>query len=76
MLKQSKRFRALSEKVKSDDPIPLVDAIRQFGVNDIDMPATPMRVWTAIQGGPSDAGGPGSESGGGLGSIDATGGDQ
>jgi carbon-monoxide dehydrogenase large subunit len=28
----------------------VVDAIRQFGVNDIRMPATPERVWRAIHG--------------------------
>jgi carbon-monoxide dehydrogenase large subunit len=27
----------------------VVDALRPFGVNDIDMPATPERVWAAIQ---------------------------
>lgn len=55
----------------------VVDAVRQFGVNDIEMPLTPMRVWQAIQHGTSDAGGPGrSEAGGGLGSIDASGGAQ
>ncbi|TDQ04581.1 xanthine dehydrogenase family protein molybdopterin-binding subunit [Labedaea rhizosphaerae] len=54
----------------------VVDAVRHFGVNDIEMPTTPMRVWTAINGGPSDAGGLGSESGGGLGSIDVPGGQQ
>ncbi|MFJ9785246.1 xanthine dehydrogenase family protein molybdopterin-binding subunit [Amycolatopsis sp. NPDC101161] len=55
----------------------VVDAVRQFGVNDIEMPLTPMRVWHAIQHGTTDAGGPGrDEAGGGLGSIDATGGAQ
>ncbi|RSM43999.1 carbon monoxide dehydrogenase [Amycolatopsis balhimycina DSM 5908] len=55
----------------------VVDAVRQFGVNDIEMPLTPMRVWHAIQHGTTDAGGPGrGEAGGGLGSIDATGGAQ
>ncbi|MCR6484723.1 xanthine dehydrogenase family protein molybdopterin-binding subunit [Amycolatopsis sp. OK19-0408] len=55
----------------------VVDAVRQFGVNDIEMPLTPMRVWHAIQHGTTDAGGPGrSEAGGGLGSIDASGGAQ
>ncbi len=52
----------------------IVDAVRHFGVRDIQMPCTPMRVWTAIQGGPTDAGGLGTEAGGGLGSIDASGG--
>jgi carbon-monoxide dehydrogenase large subunit len=28
----------------------VVDALRPFGVNDIDMPATPERVWRALQG--------------------------
>jgi len=28
----------------------VVDALRPFGVDDIDMPATPMKVWRAIQG--------------------------
>ncbi|MEU5258023.1 molybdopterin cofactor-binding domain-containing protein [Amycolatopsis sp. NPDC021455] len=55
----------------------VIDAVRPFGVNDIEMPLTPMRVWHAIQHGTTDAGGPGrSEAGGGLGSIDATGGAQ
>ncbi|GLY43847.1 carbon-monoxide dehydrogenase large subunit [Amycolatopsis sp. NBRC 101858] len=55
----------------------VIDAVRSFGVNDIEMPLTPMRVWHAIQHGTTDAGGPGrSEAGGGLGSIDATGGAQ
>ncbi len=55
----------------------VIDAVRPFGVDDIEMPLTPMRVWHAIQHGTSDAGGPGrGEAGGGLGSIDATGGAQ
>ncbi|MEV4144210.1 molybdopterin cofactor-binding domain-containing protein [Amycolatopsis sp. NPDC049691] len=55
----------------------VVDAVRHFGVNDIEMPLTPMRVWHAIQHGTTDAGGPGrDEAGGGLGSIDASGGAQ
>ncbi|MGW5716918.1 xanthine dehydrogenase family protein molybdopterin-binding subunit [Amycolatopsis sp. NPDC003865] len=55
----------------------VIDAVRHFGVNDIEMPLTPMRVWHAIQHGTTDAGGPGrDEAGGGLGSIDATGGAQ
>jgi carbon-monoxide dehydrogenase large subunit len=29
----------------------IVDAVRQFGVNDIQMPCTPERVWQAIRGG-------------------------
>jgi len=54
----------------------VIDAVRHFGVNDIEMPLTPMRVWHAVQHGTTDAGGPGHEAGGGLGSIDATGGAQ
>lgn len=55
----------------------VIDAVRQFGVNDIEMPLTPMRVWHALRHGTTDAGGPGrGEAGGGLGSIDATGGAQ
>jgi aerobic carbon-monoxide dehydrogenase large subunit len=27
----------------------VVDAISHFGVDNVDMPATPQRVWTAIQ---------------------------
>ena len=52
----------------------VVDAVRHLGVADIQMPCTPMRVWRAIHTGQSDAGGLGSEAGGGLGSIDASGG--
>ena len=29
----------------------VIDAVRHFGVGDIEMPLTPMRVWSAIQGG-------------------------
>ncbi|GAA4414715.1 xanthine dehydrogenase family protein molybdopterin-binding subunit [Actinokineospora soli] len=48
----------------------VVDAVRHLGVDDIEMPCTPMRVWTAIRTGRPDAGGPGrSEAGGGLGSL-------
>jgi carbon-monoxide dehydrogenase large subunit len=54
----------------------IVDAVRHMGVNDIQMPCTPMRVWQAIQTGQTDAGGLGSEAGGGLGSIDPSGGAQ
>jgi carbon-monoxide dehydrogenase large subunit len=28
----------------------VVDALRPFGITDIDMPATPERVWRALQG--------------------------
>ena len=51
----------------------IVDAVRHLGVNDIQMPCTPMRVWQAIQTGQTDAGGLGGEAGGGLGSIDTFG---
>ncbi|MFD4192161.1 xanthine dehydrogenase family protein molybdopterin-binding subunit [Amycolatopsis thermoflava] len=54
----------------------VVDAVRQFGVNDIEMPCSPMRVWSAIHRGRTAAGGVGAEAGGGLGSIDASGGAQ
>jgi carbon-monoxide dehydrogenase large subunit len=54
----------------------VVDAVRHFGVNDIQMPCTPMRVWQAIHTGQTDAGGLGGEAGGGLGSIDSSGGAQ
>jgi carbon-monoxide dehydrogenase large subunit len=50
----------------------VIDAVRPYGVNDIEMPLSPMRVWHAIQHGTTGAGGLGAESGGGLGSIDAT----
>ncbi|MEU3275090.1 molybdopterin cofactor-binding domain-containing protein [Saccharomonospora sp. NPDC006951] len=49
----------------------IVDALRPYGVTDVEMPATPMRVWRAIHTGETAAGGPGAEAGGGLGSIDA-----
>lgn len=49
----------------------VVDAVRHFGVDDIEMPCTPMRVWRAIHTGERAAGGLGTEAGGGLGSIDA-----
>ncbi len=52
----------------------IVDAVRHFGVDDIQMPCTPMRVWQAIHTGRTDAGGLGGEAGGGLGSIDTSGG--
>src|SRR6202000_524473 len=53
----------------------VVDAIRQFGVDDVEMPCTPMRVWQAINGLSDDGTDPAtSAAGGGLGSIDSTGG--
>jgi carbon-monoxide dehydrogenase large subunit len=54
----------------------VVDAVRHLGINDIEMPCSPMRVWSAIHRGQKDAGGLGNEAGGGLGSIDASGGAQ
>ncbi|NKQ54149.1 molybdopterin-dependent oxidoreductase [Amycolatopsis sp. K13G38] len=54
----------------------VVDAVRHLGVNDVEMPCSPMRVWAAIHRGEKSAGGPGAEAGGGLGSIDASGGVQ
>ncbi|MPZ00674.1 MAG: molybdopterin-dependent oxidoreductase [Actinophytocola sp.] len=52
----------------------IVDAIRHKGVDDVEMPCTPMRVWQAIQSGAQSAAGPGAEPGGGMGSLDAEGG--
>ncbi|HEV7650794.1 MAG TPA: molybdopterin cofactor-binding domain-containing protein [Actinophytocola sp.] len=52
----------------------VVDAVRHLGVSDVQMPCTPMRVWQAIRTGRPDAGGLGAEAGGGLGSIDSSGG--
>ncbi|TLW91248.1 xanthine dehydrogenase family protein molybdopterin-binding subunit [Saccharomonospora piscinae] len=49
----------------------VVDAVRHFGVQDIEMPCTPMRVWRAVHAGEQAAGGTGTEAGGGLGSMDA-----
>jgi len=56
----------------------VLDAVRQFGVQDIEMPCSPQRVWRAIQQGKGQlsSGGPGGqhtpEAGGGLGSTDST----
>jgi carbon-monoxide dehydrogenase large subunit len=49
----------------------VLDAVRHLGVRDIEMPLSPERVWTALQGGVADASTPAA---GGLGSIDAQGG--
>jgi carbon-monoxide dehydrogenase large subunit len=55
----------------------IVDAVRHMGVNDIEMPCSPMRVWAAIhQRSAGTSGVGGAEAGGGLGSIDSTGGAQ
>ncbi|PWK91228.1 carbon-monoxide dehydrogenase large subunit [Lentzea atacamensis] len=51
----------------------VLDAVRHLGVRDIEMPLSPERVWTALQGGSADASTPAA---GGLGSIDARGGQQ
>jgi carbon-monoxide dehydrogenase large subunit len=45
----------------------VVDAVRHMGVNDIEMPCTPYRVWSAIRGRAADTSG--GQAGGGLGSI-------
>ncbi|WP_020666696.1 xanthine dehydrogenase family protein molybdopterin-binding subunit [Amycolatopsis nigrescens] len=52
----------------------VIDAVRHLGVNEIEMPLSPMRVWSAIHRGSTAEGGAGTEPGGGLGSIDAAGG--
>ena len=57
----------------------VIDAVRQFGVVDVEMPCSPQRVWRAIQQGRGqlDAGGPAGqntpEAGGGLGSTSSSG---
>jgi carbon-monoxide dehydrogenase large subunit len=50
----------------------VIDAVRHLGVADIEMPCTPMRVWQAVHHGRTDAGGLGTEAGGGLGSLGGT----
>ncbi|HEU5110170.1 MAG TPA: molybdopterin cofactor-binding domain-containing protein, partial [Micromonosporaceae bacterium] len=55
----------------------VVDAVRHLGVDDIEMPCSPMRVWAAINRREPDGSGiGGAEAGGGLGSISAQGGAQ
>jgi aerobic carbon-monoxide dehydrogenase large subunit len=49
----------------------VLDALRPYGVQDIEMPLSPRRVWSALQG-VSDAAPTAPGPGGGLGSIDAT----
>lgn len=49
----------------------VLDAVRHMGVRDIEMPCSPERVWNALQGRAADASAPAA---GGLGSIDAQGG--
>ena len=53
----------------------IVDAIRHFGVNDVEMPCSPQRVWRAVTGARS-ATSTAPEAGGGLGSIDTSGGNR
>ncbi|WP_394614168.1 xanthine dehydrogenase family protein molybdopterin-binding subunit [Lentzea sp. JNUCC 0626] len=50
----------------------VLDALRHLGVRDIEMPMSPERVWTALQG--REDAGAGEVAAGGLGSIDAQGG--
>jgi carbon-monoxide dehydrogenase large subunit len=50
----------------------IVDAVRHLGVDDVEMPCTPMRVWRAIHGGATDTDVSTAAAGGGLGSIDST----
>ncbi len=56
----------------------VLDAVRHLGVQDIEMPCTPQRVWRALQqaagGSPTAAGETYAPAGGGLGSIDSQGG--
>ncbi len=49
----------------------VIDAVRHLGVTDIEMPCSPERVWNALQGRAADAS---AVAAGGLGSIDAQGG--
>jgi carbon-monoxide dehydrogenase large subunit len=51
----------------------IVDAVRHLGVDDVEMPCTPMRVWRAIHGSSTDGTDRSTAAaGGGLGSIDST----
>ncbi len=53
----------------------VVDALRPMGVNDVEMPCSPQRVWRAVTGArESDVIAP--EAGGGLGSMDTQGGNR
>jgi carbon-monoxide dehydrogenase large subunit len=55
----------------------VVDAVRHLGVDDVEMPCSPMRVWAAIHRRPDEGSGiGGAEAGGGLGSISTQGGVQ
>jgi aerobic carbon-monoxide dehydrogenase large subunit len=51
----------------------IVDALRPMGVNDVEMPCSPQRVWRAITGA-RESGVTAPEAGGGLGSMNAQGG--
>ena len=51
----------------------IVDAVRHFGVNDVEMPCSPQRVWRAITGARASTS-TASEAGGGLGSMETGGG--
>ena len=50
----------------------VVDAIRHFGVDDVEMPCSPQRVWRAITGARA-SGQTAPESGGGMGSMEGSG---
>jgi len=52
----------------------VIDAVRHFGVDDIEMPCTPMRVWKAVHEGKQRGVPTTPVAAGGLGSIDAQGG--
>jgi carbon-monoxide dehydrogenase large subunit len=54
----------------------VIDAVRHLGVNDIEMPCTPMRVWKAVHKGQTEGVPTGPGPAGGLGSIDSQGGAQ
>jgi carbon-monoxide dehydrogenase large subunit len=59
----------------------VLDAVRHLGVTELDMPCTPQRVWRAVHAArgaakPSTEGATQPAAGGGLGSIDAQGGNQ
>ncbi|MEV6234280.1 xanthine dehydrogenase family protein molybdopterin-binding subunit [Saccharopolyspora shandongensis] len=53
----------------------IVDALRPMGVNDVEMPCSPQRVWRAVTGA-RGSGATAPEAGGGLGSMDAQGGNR
>ncbi|MER7080996.1 carbon-monoxide dehydrogenase large subunit [Saccharopolyspora kobensis] len=51
----------------------VVDALRPMGVNDVEMPCSPQRVWRAVTGA-RESGATAPEAGGGLGSVNPQGG--